>query len=235
MEATHPEEQGAVPLLKEQQKYLGITPKHFMADTKYSFGTTRVELKSLGIENIYIPEAKSDRKDSKYFSVYLFKWDWELMNLVCPAEYPSEYMQKDEEKMGFEFKFDEWICRCCELKAKCTTAKSCGRRVLLPHTWWDHKEGYEIMQTEEYKIMYKEQRYKIERKNADLKKWHDFGRARYRGLFRVRIQAYLTAIAVNIKKWVKFVLGKLKNGILNTLSKLAALAPPKGEVCPDTG
>jgi hypothetical protein len=51
----------------------------------------------------------------------------------------------------------------------------------------------------------------------------------------MRIQAFLTAMAVNIKKWVKFAMGKLINGINVTLAKLAALSPPKGEVCPDTG
>jgi transposase len=232
MGAGHPEEQGAAPLLKEQQKYLGMTPKHFMADTKYSMGTTRIELKTLGIERLYIPEIKSP---AKYFSAYAFEWDWDLMNLICPAEYPSVYMNPDDEKLGFEFKFREDICGVCELRRKCTGAASGGRRVLLPHTWWDHKQGLEIMETEEYKIMYKEQRYKIERKNADLKMWQEFGRARYRGLSRVRIQAYLTAIVVNIKKWVKFVMGKLKNGIIDTLAKLSALGETKGEVCLDTG
>jgi len=232
MEAGHPEEQGAAPLLKEQQKYLGLTPKHFMADAKYSKGTTRVELKALGIDNLYLPEIKYG---NKYFSANAFEWDWELMNLVCPAEYPSVYMNPDDEKLGFEFKFRDDICRVCKLRGRCTGSESGGRRVLLAHTWWDHKDGLRIMETEEYKIMYKEQRYKIERKNADLKKWQDFGQARYRGLSRVRIQAYLTALVVNLKKWVKFVTGKLKNGILDTLAKLAAIAPPKGEVCPDSG
>lgn len=232
MAAGHSEEQGAAPLLKEQQKYLGITPKHFLADARYSMGTTRVELKALGIDNLYLPEINYG---NKYFSAYAFEWDWSLMNLICPADYPANHMHADDEKLGFEFEFREDICQICKLRQRCTGSAYGGRRVLLPHTWWDHKRGQEIMETEEYKIMYKEQRYKIERKNADLKKWQGFGRARYRGLSRVRIQAYLTAIAVNLKKWVKFVTGKLKNGILDTLAKLAAIAPPKEEVCPDSG
>jgi hypothetical protein len=235
MNAGHPEEQGAAPLLREQQKYLGIIPKHFMADAKYSAGTTRLELKALGIDNLYLPEVRPKHRNNKLYTSYAFAWDWQLMNLVCPAGYPAEYMHADDEKLGFEFQFNERICSRCELKGQCTGAEVCGRKVLLPHTWWDHKEGFRIMDTEEYKIMYKEQRYKIERKNADLKKWHGFGRVRYRGRARVRIQAFLTALAVNIKKWVKFAMGKLKNGINETLAKLAALAPPEGEVRSDTG
>ena len=229
MAGNHPEEYTAAPLLKEQQKYLGITPKHFLADTKYSYGTTRVELKALNIENLYIPEVKPKIRDNN-FSAYSFEWDWNLMNLICPEGYPSERMSNDDEKMGFEFSFKESICKRCKLKDNCTVSKSNGRRVLIPHTWWDHKEGLKIMATESYQIMYKEQRFKIERKNADMKKWQGFEQARYRGTKGMRIQAFLTAIAVNLKKWVKFAIGKLVNGTVNTLAKLSALSPPKGVI-----
>lgn len=229
MAGNYPEEYTAAPLLKEQQKYLGITPTHFLADTKYSFGTTRVELKALGIENLYIPEAKPKNRDNN-FPVYSFEWDWKLMNLICPEGYPSERMCNDDEKMGFDFKFKKNVCKRCKFKNSCTVSKSNGRRVLIPHTWWDHKEGFQIMATEAYQIMYKEQRFKIERKNADVKKWHGLDQARYRGINKMLIQAFLTAIAVNLKKLVKFTMGKLTNGTVKTLAKLAALSPPKGVV-----
>jgi len=229
MDANYPEEWTAAPLLKEQNEYLGIIPQHFLADTKYSFGTARIELKALKIENLYIPEAKPKNRDDN-FPAYSFEWDWERTNLICPEGYPSEYTNKDNEKLGFEFKFNGSVCARCKLKNDCTVSKSNGRRVLIPHTWWDHKEGFQIMVSEEYLIMYKEQRYKIERKNADMKKWHGLENARYRGIDRMHIQAYLTAIAVNLKKWVKVAMGKLANGITDTLAKLAALSPPKGVV-----
>lgn len=233
MDANYPEEYTAAPLLKEQQKYIGIIPKHFLADAKYSFGTTRIELKAIGIPNLYIPETKPKNCYGKAFNIYTFEWDWEAIDMICPSGYPAESMNKDNDKLGFEFKFNASICSSCSLRNDCTASKENGRRVLLPHTYWDHKEGFRIMATEAYQIMYKEQRYKIERKNADMKKWHGLESARYRGIDRIRIQAYLTALAVNIKKWVKFAMGKIKDGITDTLAKLAAIAPPKDAVCPD--
>lgn len=234
MDANYPEEYTTVPLLKEQNKYLGIIPQHFLADAKYSFGTTRVELKALGISSLYIPEVKPRNSYGKSFNIYTFDWDWEAMNLICPSGYPAELMCKDDDKLGFDFRFNAAICGDCEHRNDCTASKENGRRVLLPHTYWDHLEGFKIMASEEYHIMYKEQRYKIERKNADMKKWHGLESARYRGINKMRIQAYLTALAVNIKKWVKFALGKLKDGITDTLAKLAVLSPPKGVVCPES-
>jgi len=43
----------------------------------------------------------------------------------------------------------------------------------------------------------------IEHKNAELKRFHGMTKAKYRGLFRMRIQAVLTAFVVNVKRMVK--------------------------------
>lgn len=43
----------------------------------------------------------------------------------------------------------------------------------------------------------------IEHKNAEMKRFHGMGAAKYRGLFR--IQAYLTAFVVNAKRMVKLI------------------------------
>ena len=51
------------------------------------------------------------------------------------------------------------------------------------------------------------ERYKIERKFGEMKKWHGFGRCRYVGLLRYAIQGYLTAIVVNLKRMVKLLFG----------------------------
>jgi IS5 family transposase len=51
------------------------------------------------------------------------------------------------------------------------------------------------------------ERYKIERKFGEAKKWHGFGRCRYVGFLRHAVQAYLTFMAVNLKRLVKLVTG----------------------------
>jgi len=52
-----------------------------------------------------------------------------------------------------------------------------------------------------------EERRKIERKFGEMKKHHGFGRCRYLGLLRYAIQAYITAIVVNLKRIVKLLTG----------------------------
>ncbi|MDW7755346.1 MAG: transposase, partial [Brevefilum sp.] len=60
--------------------------------------------------------------------------------------------------------------------------------------------------TAAYKARRKE-RYKIERKFGDAKQNHGLGRCRYLGLLGFGVQAYFTAIALNLKRIVKLQTG----------------------------
>ncbi len=64
----------------------------------------------------------------------------------------------------------------------------------------------ELEQTPEYQAGLKE-RYKIERKFGEAKRWHGFGRCRYLGLLRYGIQAFLTVLALNLKRIVQLLTG----------------------------
>ena len=49
------------------------------------------------------------------------------------------------------------------------------------------------------------ERYKVERKFGEARKWHGFTRCRYLGFIRHGIQSYLTFMAINLKRLVKLV------------------------------
>lgn len=51
------------------------------------------------------------------------------------------------------------------------------------------------------------ERYKVEQKFGEAKQWHGFARCRYRGLARYAVQAFLTAVTLNLKRLVKLVTG----------------------------
>jgi IS5 family transposase len=51
------------------------------------------------------------------------------------------------------------------------------------------------------------ERYKIERKFGEAKRWHGFGRCRYIGLLNYGIQAFLTALVLNLKRIVLLLTG----------------------------
>jgi len=70
-----------------------------------------------------------------------------------------------------------------------------------------NKEGWiKLKESKEYQEGLKE-RYKIERKFGEMKKWHGFGRCHYLGIARHTIQLFFTSIAVNLKRIVKLLTG----------------------------
>lgn len=70
-----------------------------------------------------------------------------------------------------------------------------------------NKEIWQVLiATPEYQAGLKE-RYKIERKFGEAKLWHRWGRCRYLGLIRHGIQAYFTALALNLKRIVILLTG----------------------------
>lgn len=69
------------------------------------------------------------------------------------------------------------------------------------HEFWQKVAG-----TVEYQAG-KAERYKVERKYGEAKRWHGFGRCRYLGLLRYGIQASLTALVLNLKRIVTLLTG----------------------------
>jgi len=61
-----------------------------------------------------------------------------------------------------------------------------------------------------------EERYKVERKFGEAKKWHGFARCRYVGFVRHAIQSYLTFMALNLKRLVKLLTGVSFRGDAST-------------------
>jgi IS5 family transposase len=224
--AGHPEEKSAVQLLQQQKDNLGIVPEHFTADAKYDAGNTRAEIKAVGAPeqniNLYIPLIPTKNKAGGFLPDQFF---FEDGHLFCPAGYPAAYSHPDELKLGIEYKFEPSVCAKCALRSECTTAKS-GRRVFVSHTQMEREATKSFNTSDQFEIMYKEQHWKVEPKNSDLKNNQGLKRARYRGLPRVRIQVYLAVIANNLKKYCKIIAGKIKEGITNTLAKVIALGPP---------
>ena len=51
------------------------------------------------------------------------------------------------------------------------------------------------------------ERYKVERKFGEARKWHGFRRCRYTGYIRHAIQSYLTFMVLNLKRLMKLLTG----------------------------
>ncbi len=70
-----------------------------------------------------------------------------------------------------------------------------------------HKEGWLKLEASPAYQEGLKQRYQVERKFGEARKWHGFKRCRYIGHIRHGIQSYLTFMALNLKRLVKLLTG----------------------------
>lgn len=98
-----------------------------------------------------------------------------------------------------EYRFDKEICRNCPGRQGCISGKRVGKILILGVNTPEFYEYSQRAKTPEFIEKYKK-RASQEWKNGEMKRFHGMDRARGYGLQSMRIQAKLTALAVNLKR-----------------------------------
>jgi transposase len=191
-----------------EQKYHDIIPKKLIGDAAYSTAKHRKKLYDNGTKVVAPLHEKNDRT-KKVLPKSMFKYDDRTHSLTCPKGITTTRQWGDLDKDVVTYHFPITSCRKCSLKKKCTNA-SCGRRIVGISKWDKVLLAAERHnKTEIYKKEMK-MRQPIEGKLSEMKRYHDMVRARYRGIRKVGLQFYMTAVAVNVKRWISMALEKLK-------------------------
>lgn len=120
--------------------------------------------------------------------------------LISGKKYKDGYINN---KMMYTF--DKETCLNCPKKETCLGKKKENRakRYTIKLLSIAHKEQYDFEQTEYFNKTLREERYKIEAKNAETKLAHGLCKARTVGLSGVHVQFYLTHIVTNLKRIIK--------------------------------
>ena len=168
-----------------------------------SYATTRVfaELEKRCIEAI-IP-AKAERPAKKgTILVRRFKLDAKNRVVRCPAgKLLRPHGQPDSD--GFQhYRARIPDCRSCRLRSICFSPTMKRRAILL------HKDHPALLRGrrkyarwgKHERTLYRSHRIRVEGFHGEAKTWHGLARAVRRGLSNMRIQAYLTAAIINLKR-----------------------------------
>jgi hypothetical protein len=178
-----------------------ITIDEVLADTAYS---RKDNLPFLQTEEIKTsiplnPAVYGTREDDK------FQYDKENDEVICPAGHASIRKAKTG-KTGtstnpcLTFYFDTTICKECPFKEGCyNNTKEKTYSISIKSEEHIHQIAY--LEFDDY-LQRKGIRSHIEHKNAELKNAHRMTRAKYRGQFGMRIQAFLTVFVVNVKRMI---------------------------------
>jgi len=189
--------------IKYQQDRAKIVIQEVIADKAYGSGGILESLEQQGIKT-YIPlfnsRSGSAESEAEAFLHYTSPEDY----YICPngAEF-HPYPKKDQDRTLYRSKATD--CKDCPLSNKCPVRiKGKGPARVIYRS--DYHSLYEKvqrqMETEEFREAKYERLWKIEGVMNELKNHHDLNRASYRGIENMKVQSYMAAIALNIKRIV---------------------------------
>lgn len=175
-----------------------VRPKEAALDKGFNSYRIRRFFKEQKIEAA-IP-LRSERRDRlKYYKEEEFQIDVKRKKVICPANKELKYMTFDKKMLTHEFMATD--CGNCRLKKKCTPAKS--RRITVHQDYILRQRAMRFNQTKRYREIFRK-RSSVERVIGEAKRFHGMYRAKFRCLWKLKIQLYLTAIAINLKRMAKF-------------------------------
>lgn len=191
-----------------EQRAHGLVPAKLIGDTAYSDGLYRKGLRANGTE-IVAPLRIPNNITKSVFPKSMFVYDRERNVLTCPEGVEATQTFIDRKKNLKMFHFPMSCCDGCLRQSECTNAKEGRRTVGISEFNEELRDAEVYNKTEAFKADMK-LRPPIEGKLAELTRYHGLRRARYRGLIKVGLQCFFTAVAVNVKRWIHLIREKWK-------------------------
>ena len=194
--------------------------KQLIASEEHAHGNdvTSLSIDRIGYRGDVLAEL-SDAADGPQLTVYVPPIDWippapelfqpDVFTLTdtsdevrCPGGATTRLRERAKQRHGWRFRFAPAQCQPCPLRAQCLQPNTRSGRSIIKN---DYEAQYRAAQQRAQTVAYQEVRRehpRIERKLADVIRWHNGRRVRYRGRGRVKIQYLLTAVVVNCKRIV---------------------------------
>jgi transposase len=179
---------------------LGATPDRITADTIYGVGRVYAALEDRQIEAVIPPLRAPRRKGAQGFATERFKFDPHHDVVRCPAS--RRLTPRNSTKSGRWYRADRRDCARCPLKAQCLPQGAPSRRVhiVTNHAAILRARRKRAAWGDDDHAIYTRHRWRVEGAHGTAKTLHGLARAIRRGLENMKIQALMTAIAMNLKK-----------------------------------
>ena len=169
-------------------------------DAGYAYPKNYAELEQRGIDAVIPPQ--TENRYVRKLPLRRFRYDARHQIVRCPQ---GKIMRRSHEangNKGWVYRAQASDCRNCLLRSRCLSGKTHSRTVMIVNQYeallrarrrkargWDART----------KELYNRHRWRVEGKHGEAKERHGLRRAVRRGRAKVAIQAYLTAIVMNLK------------------------------------
>lgn len=155
---------------------------------------------------VFVPPKAHTNPPPEYFQPEDFKLNEAGETLTCPQGHTATSRRRAKRGHGTQFQFQRRHCCTCPLRAQCIAPQQARGRAVIKN---DYEAQYRTAQARAQTDEYQEVRRlhpKIERKHAEVIRWHSGRRLRYWGRTRALLQAWLSALVVNCKRIVHLLL-----------------------------
>lgn len=182
------------------EETLGIPPRRVTADTIYGVGRVYAALEDRRIDAVIPPLRAPRRKGAQGFPTERFKYDPHHDVVHCPAK--KRLTPRNSTRTGKWYRADRRDCARCPLKAQCLPQGAPSRRVhiVTNHAAILRARRRRLAWSQDDYAIYTRHRWRVEGMHGTAKTLHGLARAIRRGLENMKIQALLTATAMNLKK-----------------------------------
>jgi len=196
------DEAGLLPsLLAQHQERLGRLPQTAVADGKYGTAQNYAECQRLGVRP-HMADLAATQKDHPnrggIFPPERFRHDPRRDVMICPAGKELHRRKSPTERGEDRYAAGWGQCGACPLREQCTRAKR-GRTIRRHPQQRSLDLARQQAASPEARLDRRRRQHLQERNFADAANNHGFKRARWRGLWRQRIQDLLIATLQNLR------------------------------------
>ena len=223
--AHHSDEAGAEVIAKAQAS-LGLEPPPVLyVDGAYVSASKLVEAAAAGRELIG-PVQSAPRRYPDQFTMEDFQVEVERRYATCPAGKTNDQCsrldgEKNKGAAQYRFEWNQTTCAACELRDRCLGKGLRHKSIAVG----EHHSALQARRLEQKTEPFRQRmhhRAAIEGTQSELVRAHGLRRARYRGMARVQLQAWLTGAACNLKRWLRRV--AWENRCVHMAAKVGAAA-----------
>lgn len=192
-----------VEQVKRVEDNTGVKVRKVTADAGYASSENYRKLEEMDVDPV-IP-AKPERKQGKSIPARRFHYDEKHHVMKCPGGKMMRCAGKNDE--GWIFAALPEHCKQCRLQDDCVPESRNYRRVFIPfgHTALLRARRRKRIWKETASADYARHMGLVEGRHAEAKQQHGLRRAMYRGIENMKIQAFLTATAINLKRLAAFI------------------------------
>ncbi len=209
-----------VPLLESHHENTGRGAETVVGDSKYGTVENFLACHDRGLK-AHIPDLREasvkQTEKLKIFSEEQFEYDPQSDTYRCPAGNRLKPKSLHMNRQSRDYAAPKKVCAVCQLREQCTKNKS-GRTVKRHLRQEELNKMREASRSSEAKRDIKIRQHLMERSYA-RGTWYGFDRARWRRLWRVKIQEYLIAAIQNIEVLLRYG-GQPKKSLLIKVSQV---------------